>query len=278
VTEAPSKVLSGQDVFGAMAECQQSSAMAAEALVRPAKAGEARAFGLHGEPAQGRISLSLHLNCNFHVVRPCDNRSRMLSYGAMNPSKTSFSVAALSAAMFTALVLPPAGQAGPTSLPAANGTATESPKHAKTEEFRELVDDRLKTAMKATDEEWAVIKPLIQKVQAAQKEQKEKKLRGFSVSKGKRKGHSKEVAVLGQLSAPAAPDSLTEHGDSPEFDALKTTLENDSAGTDDIRARVAAVRASRKKLTDDLATSEANLRKVLTVRQEAIMIFMGLLD
>ena len=48
-------------------------------------------------------------------------------------------------------------------------TAQDNPRPSP-EEFRARMEDRLKTALKVTDDEWKVLQPLIEKVQTAQRE------------------------------------------------------------------------------------------------------------
>jgi hypothetical protein len=59
---------------------------------------------------------------------------------------------------------------------------------------------------------------------------------------------------------------------------LRTLLDNTSATPDQIRKRVAALRVARRKVQQQLVAAQQDLTKVLTVRQEAQLIIMGLLD
>mgnify|MGYP001074398676 CR=1 FL=1 len=60
--------------------------------------------------------------------------------------------------------------------------------------------------------------------------------------------------------------------------ALQTTLENKDASADDIKAKLTALRTSRAKKEADLKSAREELRKVLTLRQEAQLVLMGMLD
>ena len=60
--------------------------------------------------------------------------------------------------------------------------------------------------------------------------------------------------------------------------ALQTTLENTSATPDTIKQQLTQLRAAKEKAKQDLAKAQQDLRQVLTLRQEAILVLMGLLD
>jgi hypothetical protein len=59
---------------------------------------------------------------------------------------------------------------------------------------------------------------------------------------------------------------------------LRTTLDNQSATPDDIKKQLTAVREAREKAKQDLAAAQAELVKILTVRQEALLVVMGQLN
>lgn len=65
--------------------------------------------------------------------------------------------------------------------------------------------------------------------------------------------------------------------DTPMQD-LRTLLENKDASAEDIKAKVDAVRAHRKKMDDQRKADREKARELLTPRQEAILISQGLLD
>jgi chromosome segregation ATPase len=61
-------------------------------------------------------------------------------------------------------------------------------------------------------------------------------------------------------------------------DALQTTLENTSATPEEIKAKLTALRTAREKARQELATAQKELREVLSLRQEAQMVLMGMLN
>ena len=60
--------------------------------------------------------------------------------------------------------------------------------------------------------------------------------------------------------------------------ALQKLLENKEATTSEIKNQVIKVRKAKEKSQQELATAQKELRELLTVRQEAILISRGLLD
>ena len=154
------------------------------------------------------------------------------------------------------------------------------------EEFRARMAERLKTAMKATDEEWAVIQPLMEKVRDAQREAGP----GF----GRPGGFGGPGGPGGR--PPGGPEAQGENGEggrperrergggpegrggSPEAQALRTALEDEKTTPAELQAKLTAVREQRKKGAADLAAARENLKKVLTTRQEAVLVAMGVLE
>jgi hypothetical protein len=59
---------------------------------------------------------------------------------------------------------------------------------------------------------------------------------------------------------------------------LQTTLENQSAAPETIKAQLTAVRNEREKARQELATAQQQLREILTVKQEAQLVLMGQLN
>ena len=131
-------------------------------------------------------------------------------------------------------------------------------------DFQQRMNDRLKASLKVTDEEWNVLKPLVEKVQTAQRDSGAG--RGFGGGRGPGGGGTDPNAPAD--TRPGAAESA----------ALRTALESDSTSADDIKAKLTAVREVRKKGAASLAVAREELKKVVTVRQEAVLVSMGLLE
>jgi hypothetical protein len=134
------------------------------------------------------------------------------------------------------------------------------------EEFRQRMAERLKESLKATDEEWTVIQPLLDKVTTKQREAGGSRFGGFGGG-GRRGGGD----------APSGGEQAPRPGQA-ESTALRTALENEATSADDLKAKMAALREFRKKSAAELATAREDLRKVLTVRQEATLVSAGILE
>ena len=128
--------------------------------------------------------------------------------------------------------------------------------------------DRMKTMLKVSDEEWSVIQPLVEKVQAKQRETMAGRFGGFG-GRGGRGGPGRDRD--GASSASARPGAT-------EAEALRTAVENENTSPDELKAKLTAVREQRKKSEAELEATREELRKVLTVRQEAALVSMGVLE
>jgi Spy/CpxP family protein refolding chaperone len=138
------------------------------------------------------------------------------------------------------------------------------------EEFRQRMNERLKASLKVTDEEWNVIQPLIEKVQTKQRDAMSGRFggRGPGGPGGDRGGDRGGNTQGNRSDRPGAAES----------EALRTALENDSSTPEDLKAKLNAVREQRKKSAAELAAAREELRKVLTVRQEAALVSAGILE
>ncbi len=141
------------------------------------------------------------------------------------------------------------------------------------EEFRQKMAERLKTSMKVTDDEWTVIQPLIEKVTTKMRE-----------AGGGRGGPPRggDPRSGGGGGTPGGGSSSSGGGDrssgSMERDALRTALENESASPEELKAKLTALRDSRKKAIAEVEVLREDLKKVLTVRQEALLVSYGILE
>lgn len=61
-------------------------------------------------------------------------------------------------------------------------------------------------------------------------------------------------------------------------EALEQTLEKSESTTEDVKAKLLALRNAREKSKQELVKAQQELREVLTVNQEARLVLMGLLD
>jgi len=161
------------------------------------------------------------------------------------------------------------------------------------ERMRQMMEERLQEQLGATSEEWKVIGPRLTKV--------------MTLSRQTRGGAGLARMFMGRRGGPGAPGGRgeaqgrpgarggtqgTRGGDRPQrrgplgepsavdraAEALQTTLANASATPDEIKSKLTALRAAREKAKQELAKAQQDLRQVLTLRQEAQLVVMGMLD
>ena len=137
------------------------------------------------------------------------------------------------------------------------------------QDWRQRMADRIKTEMKASDDEWSVIQPLLEKVETKMRESMGGRFGGMGGGPGGRGGPRRENNG-GDANRPQPAGAA-------ETQALRQTIDGDGS-TADIKAKLQALRDQRKKSEADLAQSRADLKKVLNVREEAVLVMMGVLD
>lgn len=141
-------------------------------------------------------------------------------------------------------------------------------------QFRQMRLDNYRDELEIKDDaEWSAIKPLIEKVMDAQQAVVSDRIRGFmggfggrrtggDNNGGDRAGRRGGGGGFGEPSAEATD--------------LQKAIESKAANSE-IKAALAKLVQDRKDKQTALETAQANLRKVLTVRQEAIATLGGLL-
>lgn len=127
------------------------------------------------------------------------------------------------------------------------------------EQMRERMRETWKQRLQASDEEWAVIEPLITKVTEARRQTRPGPGRGGPG--GQRPPEGTEGSDLRKAT-----------------DALRQALEDNNTPPETLKARLDELRAARAAAEAELKKAQDELRAVLTVRQEAQLVLMGLLD
>ena len=134
-------------------------------------------------------------------------------------------------------------------------------------EFQQRMMERTKETLEITDDtEWKAIEPLVAKVMEARREQLTANIRGFG--RGNRGGGDNNDRGGRGGGAFGTP--------SPEAEALQKAIDA-KASNAEIKAALAKYEAARKAKLAVLEKAQADLRKVLTPRQEAIAAMNGLL-
>jgi hypothetical protein len=115
---------------------------------------------------------------------------------------------------------------------------------------RQRAMESLKNQLGASDKEWAVIKPRLEAV--------------YDLV------HPVQQA---QLSAAQAATDLEQKSRD-----LRELLKDEKAPTEQVKVKLAALRAAKDKSNQDLARARKSLLEILTLRQEALLVLNGLLD
>ncbi len=123
-------------------------------------------------------------------------------------------------------------------------------------QMRQAMMDRLKEQLRPTDEEWQVLQPMIEKVNNAQRA-----ARAGGGARGPRGGGDQAETELQRASR-----------------ELREAVQNDSSNEAVIQQRLNAYRAAREKAEAELAAARKELQEVLTPRQEAVLVTMGMLE
>jgi hypothetical protein len=141
------------------------------------------------------------------------------------------------------------------------------------EQFRQQMSERLRESLGATPEEWKVLQPMIEKVQTLQSQAR--------------------AGGMGSMGRPGGPGDRRpddrRRDDRPQGDrqqsdvekkteALQTLLENKEAKPEELKAALAALREARAKAKAEVEAAQKELRDVVSVRQEAQLVTMGVLD
>jgi hypothetical protein len=129
---------------------------------------------------------------------------------------------------------------------------------------RERMLNGIKERLGATDEEWKVLQPKVEKVMTAQRDSRGD--RGRS-GRGGDRGGSSNAQGQGEQS-PVAKASAD----------LRAALDDKSTSAEEITKRLTALREAREKSRADRVAAQKELKDVLSARQEAVLVTSGLLD
>jgi hypothetical protein len=143
-------------------------------------------------------------------------------------------------------------------------------------QMQQQMMDSLKDDLEVKDDEWTALQPLIQKVMDARRAVDSERIRGFF--RGRRGGGGDTAGGGGdnggRRRGGGGFGGMTEP--SPEAEALQKAIDS-KASNSEMKAALAKYQEARKAKQADLETAQANLKKVLSVRQEAILTSRGLL-
>ncbi len=141
------------------------------------------------------------------------------------------------------------------------------------EEMRQRMMDRYREQLDVQDDAaWKLVEERITKVMEARRDAGGFG-RGMAMMGRGARGGGQDQGGQGRRQGPPGfggePD--------PAAEALQKAVE-DKASNDEVKAKLAKYRESRKAKQAKLAAAQEELRKIVTPRQEAMCVLMGLLD
>ena len=147
------------------------------------------------------------------------------------------------------------------------------------QQFMQRMMDNLKDQLGASDDEFAAMQPKIEKVFQLQRETQGQGMRALFGGRGGgggRGGRGGNNGGGGNGGGPGGDQPATPMAAATA--ALKDTLDNKDSKPDDIKAKLDAYRAAKAQAKDEMTKAQEDLKGVLTQRQEAVMVELGLLD
>jgi Spy/CpxP family protein refolding chaperone len=136
------------------------------------------------------------------------------------------------------------------------------------QQFQQRMMDRIKTALGSSDDEFTALQPKIEKVMQLSRDANPGM--GGMMRRGGRGGG-------GGAAAPGGGEQATSDVQTKLKD-LQTALDNKDTSADDIKTKLQALRDARTAAKADLSKAQDDLKGVLTQRQEAVLVTMGLLE
>ena len=130
--------------------------------------------------------------------------------------------------------------------------------------FQKRMIAMLKQRLNASDEKWQTIEPRLTKVMTLAQQ----------AAPGPMMGRGRRIGAPRQGEQPDAPKNNVQKA----TEALQKTLEAQEPDTEDIKAKLLALRNARKKAKDELEKAQKELQKVLTIDQEAKLVLAGILE
>ena len=141
------------------------------------------------------------------------------------------------------------------------------------EQARARMMDNLKERLGASDEEWQALQPKVEGVLAAQMNARTGAMMGMAMGRGGPGGGPGGGAGRGPGGPEGEPTALMTAGRE-----LRELLQDEAAGNDAIKEKLEAFRGARKQSETELDAARAELQGLVTLRQEALLVAMGLLE
>jgi hypothetical protein len=148
-------------------------------------------------------------------------------------------------------------------------------------QMRQRMAERMKEMLGADDAAWKVMEPRLMKVMELSR-QANAGNRGMMFGMMGRGGPGGRGPGGDQGGPQADRRGRGPQGEQTALEKamaqLRTTLENQSATPEEIKTQLTAVRSAREKARQELAVAQQDLKKILTLRQEALLVEMGQIE
>jgi len=147
------------------------------------------------------------------------------------------------------------------------------------EQRQQMMMDNVRQQLNFTnDTEWSAVQPLVQKVMDAQRDARGGGGRGM-FGGGRNRGGQGGQGGPGGPGGPGGMGGMGGMGGQPDPDreALQNALDN-NAPAGQVKDLLAKYKASQKAKQAKLQAAQADLQKVLTTKQEAEAVLLGLVE
>ena len=138
-------------------------------------------------------------------------------------------------------------------------------------QMRQMMEKRMQEQLASSAEEWKTLGPRVMKVYDLNQQ-----LSGFG--RGGMFGSTRRGPQTDQPGAAQGTPARELTAVEKATEQLRTTLDNTASKPEDITKQLTALRTAKQATKKELAAAQAELRKSITVRQEAQLVLMGQLD
>lgn len=155
---------------------------------------------------------------------------------------------------------------------------------ARREGFQRRMTERLRELLEASDEDWAVLQPRIEKVTQLQRGMRDGMRLAFGFggpgSRGRGGGRIESEREGRRGGGPGGADAVARERSDIELcsEALQDLLEDEATLNDQITEALTALRKARETARVELEQAQGNLRDLCTLKQEARLVMLRILD
>jgi hypothetical protein len=143
-------------------------------------------------------------------------------------------------------------------------------------QMQRMMTERMKGQLGASDEEWKVIQPRLQKVMNLRRQINAP---GRGMMFGGPGGFGGRGQAGGQRTRPGTSQAQLEPSAVEKAtQGLQEVLSSKTATPEQIKEKLTGLRTAKEKATKDLAIAQKELKQDLTVKQEAILVLSGYLN